>query len=90
MLTILQELCGCIFLPEKFEAFFIFLQFKTLVEKQSECEIKTLQTDHGGEFIFTLFMEYCKKNSIQRQLTVQRSLQQHGVAERKNETTIST
>ncbi|XP_058211190.1 uncharacterized protein LOC131323421 [Rhododendron vialii] len=47
-----------------------------LAEKQSGHEIKTLRTDRGGEFIYTPFMDYCKENGIQRQLTIRRSPQQ--------------
>ncbi|XAR65337.1 RNA-directed DNA polymerase [Bertholletia excelsa] len=38
------------------------------------------------EQAFHPFMEYCKENGIQRQLTIRRSPQQNGVAERKNRT----
>lgn len=37
-------------LKNKNEAFKVFLQFKTQVEKQFERNIKTLQSDWGGEF----------------------------------------
>ena len=50
--------------------------------------MKTLRTDRGGEFIYQPFMNYCKKEGIQRQLTVSRSPQQNGVAERKNRTIV--
>ena len=48
--------------------------------------MKILRTDLGGEFIYKPFMQYCKENGIQRQLTVRRTPQQNGVAERKNQT----
>ena len=48
--------------------------------------MKTLRTDCGGEFIYKSFMQYCKENGIQRQLTVRRTPQQNGVAKRKNQT----
>ena len=76
------------FLNAKLEAFSIFLQFKALVERQSGCKLKTLRTNHGGEFIYTPFLNYCKENGIQRQLIVSHSPQQNGVAERKNCTII--
>lgn len=71
------------FLSEKSEAFPTFLQFKALVEKQSGCQIQTLRPNHGGEFIYTAFMNYCKENGIQRQLTVRRTPQQNGVTGKK-------
>ncbi|KAH9723491.1 hypothetical protein KPL70_007130 [Citrus sinensis] len=76
------------FLNEKSEAFSTFLQFKALAERQSGCKMKTLRTDRSGEFIYTPFMNYCRDNGIQRQLTVSRSPQQNGVAERKNRTIV--
>lgn len=76
------------FLNEKSEAFSAFLKFKALEEKQSSHQIKTLRKDRGGEFIYTSFMEYCKDNGIQRQLTIRRSPQQNGIAERKNRTIV--
>ena len=54
------------FLNEKSEAFSMFLEFKALVERQSGHQLKTLQTDLGGEFIYTSFMNYCKNEGIQR------------------------
>lgn len=36
------------FIKEKSDAFFIFQQFKALVEKQSGYCLKTLRTDRGG------------------------------------------
>ena len=62
------------------------MQFKALVEKQSGCQMKTLMTDRGGEFIYKPFLDYCKVNGIQRQLTVRHTPLQNGVAEKKNRT----
>lgn len=76
------------FLNEKSEAFSSFLKFKAFVEKQSSHQIKTLRIDCGGEFIYKPFIEYCKDNGIHRQLTIRRSPQQNGVAERKNRTIV--
>ena len=72
------------FLTQKSEAFSKFLEFKAYVEKESGKEIKCLRTDRGGEFIYKRFWNYCKDNGIRRQLSVRRSPQQNGVAERKN------
>ena len=72
------------FLEQKSDAFSKFLEFMALVERQSGLKIKTLRTDHGGEFIYKPFMDYCKAKGIQRQLSIDRSPQQNCVAERKN------
>uniref|UniRef100_A0A2N9EW08 CCHC-type domain-containing protein n=1 Tax=Fagus sylvatica TaxID=28930 RepID=A0A2N9EW08_FAGSY len=77
---------GIVYVNTNGEAFTFFLQFKALVERQSGYQMKTLRTDRGGEFIYKPFLQYCKENGIQRQLTVRRTPQQNGVAERKNPT----
>ena len=74
------------FLDQKSEAFSFFLHFKALVVRQSGHQMKTLRIDRGGEFIYKPFMQYCKENGIQRQLTVRRTSQQNRVAERENQT----
>lgn len=50
--------------------------------------MKTLRTDCGEEFIYKPFMEHCKENGIQRQLTIRRTPQQNGVVEWKNRTIV--
>ena len=76
------------FIQQKSYAFSKILEFKALVERQSGLKMKTLRTYCGGEFIYQPFLNYCKKEGIQRQLTVSRSPQQNGVAERKNRTIV--
>jgi len=48
--------------------------------------MKTLRTYREWEFIYNPIPDYCKENGVQRQLTVQHTLQQNRVAERKNKT----
>ncbi|KAG7565068.1 Zinc finger CCHC-type superfamily [Arabidopsis suecica] len=74
------------FLKEKSEVFENFKKFKAHVEKESGLEIKAMRSDRGGEFTSKEFLKYCEDNGIRRQLTVPRSPQQNGVAERKNRT----
>jgi len=76
------------FLEKKSEAFTYFREFKALVEKQCGHNMKILRTDRGGEFIDEEFMSFCKKHGIKRELTVRRTPQQNGVAERKNRTIV--
>ncbi|KAM1823768.1 hypothetical protein FF1_025765 [Malus domestica] len=74
------------FLKQKSEVFGAFKKFKAAVEKESGCKIKAMRSDRGGEFTSKEFQEFYKANGIRRPLTVPRSPQQNGVAERKNRT----
>ncbi|KAL0334640.1 UNVERIFIED_CONTAM: Copia protein [Sesamum radiatum] len=63
--------------------------FKTRVEKESGFEIKALRTDRGGEFTSNEFKAFCELHGIRRPMTVPRTPQQNGVAERKNRTVLN-
>ena len=77
------------FLKEKSEVFENFKKFKALVEKESGLPIKAMRSDRGGEFTSNEFNKYCEDHGIRRPLTVPRSPQQNGVAERKNRTILN-
>ncbi|KAM2341820.1 hypothetical protein ACFX1X_014282 [Malus domestica] len=74
---------------QKSEVFGAFKKFKAAVEKESGCKIKAMRSDRGGEFTSKEFQELCEANGIRRPLTVPRSPQQNGVAERKNRTILN-
>jgi hypothetical protein len=77
------------FLQDKSSAFEVFKKFKSLVEKESGCEIKCLRTDRGGEFTSTMFNDFCSSQGVKRQLTTAYTPQQNGVSERKNRTLLN-
>ncbi|KAD4178102.1 hypothetical protein E3N88_26693 [Mikania micrantha] len=70
----------------KSEAFVRFVEWKTLVEKQTERKVKKLRTDNGLEFCSADFNGFCKKEGIARHLTVPGTPQQNGLVERMNRT----
>ncbi|KAE8673808.1 hypothetical protein F3Y22_tig00111772pilonHSYRG00252 [Hibiscus syriacus] len=70
----------------KLEVFEVLKKFKAAVERESGRKIKAMRSDRGGEFTSTEFQEFCEANGIRRPMTVPRSPQQNGVAERKNRT----
>eukprot|EP00253_Pinus_taeda_P014834 PITA_14834 len=76
------------FLKYKSDAFSIFQKFKTLVEKESSCNIMTLRTDNGGEFCSSAFSNFCDTHGIKRQFTTPHTPQQHNVVERRNRTVV--
>ena len=56
------------FLENKSEAFDRFKKFKAFMERKSGLLIKTLQIDRGGEFVSTIFKNFCEENKICKQL----------------------
>ncbi|RVW55367.1 Retrovirus-related Pol polyprotein from transposon TNT 1-94 [Vitis vinifera] len=74
------------FMKQKSEVFSIFKKFKSFVEKQSGCYIKTLRSDRGMEYTSSQFGNFCEDEGVERQLTVAYTPQQNGVVERKNQT----
>jgi hypothetical protein len=54
----------------KDEVFSRFQEFKTQVENLTGKKIKFLRTDNGGEYISKHFSDFCKKEGINRELTV--------------------
>ena len=64
----------------------VFKKFKVMVEKKTGRHITVVQSDKGGEYTLTAFMEYCEEQGIKRFLTARYTPQQNGVAKRKNRT----
>jgi hypothetical protein len=74
------------FLKAKNETFIKYLEFKTLIENQTEKHIRALRTDNGVEFESHQFDEFYKEVGIKRQLIVPYNPRQNGIVERKNRT----
>ncbi|XP_059306465.1 uncharacterized protein LOC132057893 [Lycium ferocissimum] len=74
---------------EKSEVFENFKNFKSMVEKQSGYQIKSLRSDNGAEFTSNEFKAFCGKTGIRHFFTIPRSPQQNGVVERKNRTILN-
>jgi len=52
------------------------------MKKNGELKIKFLRSYRGGEFTLGKFNESCEKHGIKRKISVSRTPQQNGVAER--------
>ena len=76
------------FLKAKSKVFERFREFKILVENQTGRKIRVLRTDNGSEYTSNEFLEYCSSKGIKKEHTVPPTLQQNGVAERKNRTLV--
>nr|CAH65740.1 OSIGBa0127D24.3 [Oryza sativa] len=92
MMTIIDDYSRKVwpyFLKHKYQAFDVFKEWKTMVERQTERKVKILRPDNGMEFCSKIFKSYCKSEGIVRHYTVPHTPQQNGVAERMNRTIIS-
>ncbi|GJT78342.1 pol polyprotein [Tanacetum coccineum] len=69
----------------KDEAINKFVLYKTEVENQLGRKIKVVRSDIGGEYV-SPFTKLCAKYGIRHEFTASYSLQQNGIAERKNRT----
>ena len=77
-------------LKRKDQVFERFLEWKALVEKSTGRKLKALRTDNGGEYTSTEFETYLKKEGVRHELTVPKTPEQNGVAERMNRTLVET
>ena len=65
-----------------------FRHFKALIENQTKKKIKILRTDNKTEYESNEFHGFCKEAGIKRETTTPYTLEQNGVAERKNRTIV--
>ena len=75
------------FLKKKDQVFEKFLEWKTMVEKETGKNLKALCTDTGGEFTSSKFEAYLK-SGVRHELTIPKTPEQNGVAERMNRTLV--
>ena len=71
-------------LKAKSEVFLCFKQFVAMAENASACNVGTLRSDRGGEYMSKEFNAFLAERGIKHQCTVPYTPQQNGVAERKN------
>ena len=72
------------FMKKKDEVLSKFVEFKALVENQTNKKIKALRSDNRGEYISNAFRDLCAKEGIRRDLIAPHNPQQNGVVEHKN------
>ncbi|GJS33859.1 putative ribonuclease H-like domain-containing protein [Tanacetum coccineum] len=76
------------FLATKDETSEILCNLIIGLENQLSHNVKIIRCDNGTEFKNHAMNEFCAKKGIKREFSVARTLQQNGVAERKNRTLI--
>ena len=83
-MTFIDDYTKCVkvyFTKHKSEVFDKFKEFEAAATNSAECQIGTLRTDNGGEYITTDFENYLKRKGIKHETSVARCPQQNGVAE---------
>lgn len=65
-----------------------FKNYKRRVEKQTRRHIKKLRTDNGKEYLSNDFKNFLEEEGISKQLSVEYTPQQNGVAECANRTIV--
>jgi len=75
-------------LRNKSDVLQLFKNYKSKVENLTGKRIKKLRTDNGKEYLSKEFNNFLKEESITRQLSVEYTSQQNGVAERANRTLV--
>ena len=61
--------CWIFVMHNKDETFSKFVEFKALVDKDTDMKVKALKRDNGGEYVLNEFKELCEKVGIKRELT---------------------
>lgn len=67
-----------------------FKEWQAEVENFAGRRVKTLRTDNGGEFTSNRFQAHLKTCGIRHELTIPKTPEQNGVAERLNRTLVET
>ena len=80
--------CEVYFLKTKAGVLDAFKAYKSYAETQLGKQIKSVQSDNGGEYCNQEFDKLLENAGIERRLTVPRTPQQNGVAERMNRTLV--
>ena len=72
------------FLKSKDQVFEKFLEWKAMVEKSVGRKLKIFRTDNGGEYTSKEFERYLMTEGVRHELTIPKTPEQNGVAERMN------
>lgn len=78
------------FLKNKSDVYEKFQEWKALVERESGNHLKALRTDNGGEYTSSVFKSYLACQGIRHELTIPKTPEQNGVAERLNRTLVES
>ncbi|WVY94278.1 hypothetical protein V8G54_033366 [Vigna mungo] len=72
------------FIAAKKDTFKVFKRFAAVIQNEMDLKIKSIRSDHGGEFQNRDFDDYLAEMEISHNFPALRTPQQNGVVERKN------
>ena len=74
------------FIREKSDTFEVFKELSLRLQREKDCVIKRIRSDHGREFENSKFTEFCTSEGITHEFSAAITPQQNGIVERKNRT----
>ena len=73
-----------LFLAYKNDAYKAFKKLAKVLQNENGCCVKSIRSDHEGEFQNAKFERFCEKHGISHSFSALRTLQRNDVVERKN------
>jgi len=73
-----------LFLVYKNYAYKAFKKLTKVLQNENGCCVKSIRSDHGGEFQNAKFERFCEKHWISHSFSAPRTTQHNGVVDRKN------
>ncbi len=77
-------------LKKKSQVFTTFVKWQAMVENETGRTLKVLRTDGGGEFTSAEFSSHLEDKGVKHEVTIPRTPEQNGVAERMNRTLVES
>ena len=74
------------FVRNKSEVFEVFKELCQKIQREKDCSVVRIRSDHGKEFENSRFEEFCASEGIAHEFSSPITPQQNGVVERKNRT----
>lgn len=72
------------FLQQKSKTFIKFQEWLAYAKRYTTSKLQVLQTDNGGEYVSSVFQDYCKQAGIERRYSIPYTPEQMVVAEKRN------
>ena len=78
------------FIKSNSEVLSKFVEYVTMMENETDLQVRAIRTDNGGEYTSQYFKKFCADKGVAHQLTNPYTPEQNGVSERLNSTLIES